>query len=273
MKTKPRWYRKFELDVSREKVAAVIANCITDTSKYTVTTLAGPYTPPDSDGLVGQKLVFRGEGHVCSFEFKDLHAMRFSEDGGEEKECYSVVKTMDDEVYFVNQLIPGYELTRQITLIADMKSGSATVCDARIGTEHSNIDVQREFIFGKLDGDFAGGPLHGFTDGLVGKAINWDYGNVIIKHIYSSNLYYTYSHDSEKYGAWMATNPADYVKIRDNMYIFSFIEERQHGLQGLFLINTDTVHDVGCFYGVNDDHMVSGCFGAKGEYADILTVF
>ena len=160
--------------------------------------MAGPYLPEDSEALCGKTLVFRGEGRVFTFAFGALHELRFSEDGGEEKSCYCNVKTMDGEIFLVNQLIPGYAASRQVTLIADMVSGSATVCDAHVGTEHSNIDVGREFIFGKLDGDFAGGPLHCFTDELVGKAVDWDYGRIVIKHMYTSNLYYTYSHPRQQ---------------------------------------------------------------------------
>lgn len=273
MKSKQRWYRKWDLDVSRDIIVDAIARSVADPEEYSKSTLAGPYTPPDSDDLVGKKLVFRGEGHVMTFNFTGLHAMYFTEDDGETKECYTVVKTMEHEVYLVNQLIPGYEMSRQITLFVDMVSGCATVCDAHIGTEHSNVDVSREFIFGRIDGEFAGGELHGFTTDLIGKAIDWDYGHIVIKHMYTSNLYYTYSHPSPKLGAWMATNPADYVKLRDDMYIFSFVEERQHGLQGIFMINTTTCHDVGCFYGASADHLTSSCFGAKGVPADITTVF
>ena len=273
MNTKPRWYRKWDLDVSREVIEASVAKYGSDPENYIHSSVAGPYVPEDSDAFHGRTLVFRGEGHVFRFAFGGAHEVRFSEDGGEEKACYCNVKTMDGEIFLVNQLIPGYACSRQVTLIADMVSGSATVCDAHVGTEHSNIDVGREFIFGKLDGEFAAGPLHCFTDELVGKAVDWDYGRIVIKHMYTSNLYYTYSHPSKNYGAWMATNPADYVKVRDNIYIFSFVEERQHGLQALFLIDLNRYHDIGCFYGVSADHMTSACIGAKGTPAPITTIF
>lgn len=273
METKARWYRKWDLDVSKDVIKASVAKYGSDPENYSHSSVQGPYCPPDSPALCGKTLVFRGEGHVFSFAFGELHAVRFSEDGGEEKDCYCNVKTMDDEIFLVNQLIPGYECSRQVTLIADLKTGSATVCDAHVGTPYSNIDVGREFIFGKLDGDYAEGPLHGFTDELVGKAVEWDYGKLVIKHMYVSNLYYTYSHPGKTNGAWMSTNPADYVKIRDNIYLFSFVEERQHGLQAIFLIDLDKYHDIGCFYGVSADHMTSACIGAKGVPAELTTYF
>ncbi len=274
MKTKPKWYRKWDLDVSREVIEASVAKFSADPENYIHSSVAGPYVPEDSEALCGKTLVFHGEGREYRFDFGKLHELRFSEDGGEEKTCYCNVKTMDDEIFLVNQLIPGYPCSRQVTLIADMKSGNATICDAHVGTEHSNIDVGREFFFGKLDGEFPEElPAHCFTDELVGKAIDWDYGRIVIKHMYTSNLYYTYSHPSKTYGAWMATNPADYVKLRDNIFLFSFVEERQHGLQALFVIDLNRYHDIGCFYGVSADHMTSACIGAKGTPAPLTTIF
>ena len=273
MKNKPRWYRKWDLDVSKDVVKAAVAKYTDDPEKYAHSSLEGPYLPADSEDLNGKKLVFRGEGRVVCFEIGGLNELYFSENGGEAKKCYCNVKTMDHEIYFINHLVPGYEFARQITLVADMKTGSATICDAHFGTENSNIDVGREFIFGKLDGDFEKGPMHAFTDELVGKAVEWNYGKLKIKHMYTSNLYYTYSHPGGERGAWMATNPADYVKIRDNIYIFSFVEERQHGLQGLFLIDLNQYHDVGSFFGVSADHVSSNCIGAAGEPASVLTIF
>ena len=69
----------------------------------------------------------------------------------------------------------------------------------------------------------------------------------------------------ENNSSWVASNPADYVKINDHMYIFSFVEERQAGTQGFFLINMELLHDVGSFFGVQAHGMECCTFGAKGE--------
>ena len=66
----------------------------------------------------------------------------------------------------------------------------------------------------------------------------------------------------------MASNPADYVKIRDGLYLFSFIEERQLGIQAIFLIDLKEVRDIGCFYGVGSGRLSSACVGVKGTLAD-----
>ncbi len=273
MESKKRWYRKWNLDVSKEEVKAIVAAC-SNPEKYSKSSLAGPHTPPDTADLNRMTLVFRGEERVFSFEIVSENELNFTENSGEPKTCFCNIKTLDNEIYFINHLVPGYEFSRQITLVADMKTGCATVCDAHFGTEYSNIDVAREFIFGKLDGQYESGQMHHFTAELVGKAVEWEYGpNIIkIKHVYNSNLYYSYCAQTTN-GAWMACNPADFIKIRDNVFIFSFVEERQAGLQALFLIDLNKMHDVGSFYGVGSDHMTSACVGAIGKMADPNTIF
>ncbi len=277
MEDRARFYRSWDLKTSRETVEAVV-RASADPKVYTSNRLAGPYTPPDSDDLNGKTLTFRAGERTMVFEVLSTNALRFSENGGEAKDCYCKVKTLNHEIYLLNQLIPGYPCTRQVTLIADMKNGCATVCDAHIGTEHSNIDVGRTFLFGTLEGLYSGAPLHHFTDELVGKAIEWDYGSGIVhvKHMYTSNLFYSYTVASAN-GAWMASNPADYVKLRDNVYIFSFVEERQIGTQGLFVIDLDHhytdgehLHDMGCFYGYGTEQLLSACVGAIGKRTDEL---
>ena len=273
MKNIKRWYRKWDLDISKEAVEAVVAKNLPP-EVYATSAFTGPYTPPNSEDLVGKELIFRGEDKVFCFKFVGPHALRFSEADGVEKDCYCDVKTLDHEIYMVNQLIPGYACSRQVTLVADLKTGCATVCDAHLGTAYSNIDVDREFFFGKLDGDYAGGELHHFTDEMTGLAFSWDYGEgrMIVKHMYNSNLYYTYTMQTEN-GAWMAANPADYVKLRDNVFIFSFVEERQPGVQGLFVIDVNSRHDMGCFYGYSPEHITSACVGAIGTPGGISTIF
>ena len=276
MDSKQRWYRKWDLDISKEQVIEVCKDWTRPArfQDYNVTRLAGPHTPEDCPDLRGKRLVFRGGEAKLVFDFGEGSAIRFTDGDKAPVDCVGNTKTMDHQVYFVNHLVPGYPCARQITLVADLKTGCATVVDAHFGTENSNIDVGREFIFGKLDDYYTGAPLHDFTQELLGQAISWEYREdfMRIKHIYNSNLYYTYCAAAPN-GAWMATNPADYVKVRDGLYIFSFVEERQHGLQAVFLIDTEHYHDIGSFFCFSDDHILSACVGARGEKADMTTVF
>lgn len=153
------------------------------------------------------------------------------------------------------------------TLVIDANVGLVTLCEAHFGNGIEAREVAHHFMFGRIEGFSDPGYRHHFTSKMVGKAIYWTYhdGMPPIKHIYSSEYYYTYV---MQFGdrCWMASNPADFIEIRDNLYIFSFIEERQAGTQGFFLINLDTLRDVGSFLGINTQGNFE-CYtvGAKGK--------
>ena len=49
---------------------------------------------------------------------------------------------------------------------------------------------------------------------------------------------------------FMATNPCDQTKIRDDLYICSTIEERQTGVELVMLMNLSLMSDVQSIFGI-----------------------
>ena len=155
------------------------------------------------------------------------------------------------------------------TLVLDCNTGLVTLCIAKAGMIAAEPrDITREFFFGITQGYQDMGERHSFTEDLVGTSIYWTYSvvrDIRIKHIYSSPRYYTYQMTNAKGQCWMATNPADFLKIGEGFYVFSFLEDRQVGTQGFFLINMNTLHDVGSFFGIHAHGMESCMCAAVGE--------
>lgn len=247
----------------------------TPVERYSTSPLQeGEYMPAFSSRLNGRNItIVLEDGWKLTYEFVDTHQLRWSKDGGRTHEEYcQIVEAPDEErIFLVQHYVAGSAPPAAHSLILDFETGLATVCIASIGVPESAREVGRTFHFGLMEGYDDPGYRHGFTKELVGKAINWTYNEktgLTIKHIYSSPLYYTYMMANPKNNTrWVATNPADYVKINDHMYVFSFVEERQAGTQGLFLINLRTLHDVGSFFGVHIHGIECYVFGAKGEWA------
>ncbi len=48
----------------------------------------------------------------------------------------------------------------------------------------------------------------------------------------------------------MATNPCDYIKFRDDLYLCSTIEERQTGAELIMLMNLTMMRDVQTEFGI-----------------------
>ncbi len=233
-----------------------------------------PYTPPLSSRLVGQTLTLYIDGKEIRYSFASETELSWSE-GGEEKTAYYQAREAEEGILYLQHLCPGVTPTTCICMVLDLPAQLVTRYTASLGNGHRAREVQRSFTFGRIGSPEGDAPLHDFTTELVGKAIKWIYmDNVVeVKHIYFSPLYYCYSMPMNDY-LWEACNPADYVKINDHIYLFSFLEERQAGVQGSFLINLNTLHDVGGFFGLNsDDKFECYTFGAKGELAEFETRF
>ena len=269
-----RWYRKWNLDITADEVQKIVETTTPEESR--TNQLRGPYTPPDSDALTGCFLQFTGEGHRLEWNMLEKNLLQLTEDGLTYEPVFCQVLTNNGVTFLVHHLIPEAMPLRCVDLIIDMATGNATAVLAQLGTEHSARDVSREFLFGRISGDFPEeGPLHGFTSDMVGRAIVWTYhdGEYEVRHVYSTNYYYTYTMQVPE-GCWVASNPADYVKINDHTYIFSFVEERQPGVQGLFLMDLEKLHDVGACFGVDArEKLISACFGAVGKEMPMYQVF
>lgn len=231
------------------------------------------YMPEYTSDLNGKEITLEFENRRWHYHFIESRKLRWNAEGEKETEAICNIHQAPDEpgMYFVQHYCPGSRPPTAHTLILDFNTGRATMVIAKIGIPECAMQVQREFLFGVIKGFNVSGLPHCFTDDLVGTAIIWTYDEPgpKVKHIYSSPYYYTYTGYFR--GIWMASNPADYVKINDHMYIFSMVEERQTGAQGLFLINMNTLHDVGSFFGCHATGLECYTVGAKGELSSMAT--
>ncbi|MBP3372284.1 MAG: MoaF N-terminal domain-containing protein [Clostridia bacterium] len=237
----------------------------------------GPFKPAYEESLIGKKFEFIfDEGIACTYEFNALHELIWTQDGVSKKEYYMGHASSKEGVYFVQHMIENSRPVQSRTLIFDVEENLVTLIHAQIGNGIEPREVAREFYFGYIKTD-APAPTarHAFTRDLIGKAITWTYSydDFYVKHIYSSEYFYTYAMLKGD-GCWMASNPADFVKIKDGLYIFSFLEERQVGTQAVFLMDLDKMHDVASFFSINTDRQLE-CYtaGAVGVWDTPHTCF
>ncbi|MDO5425230.1 MAG: MoaF N-terminal domain-containing protein [Eubacteriales bacterium] len=246
----------------------------TPVERYSRTGLSGgPYMPPFTEKLVGKEFTVRLDcGDSFRYHFSGIHALTWEKnaEGVHEEYAEALELPGEPDIYLVQYYCRKSVPPMAHTLVLDFRSGLATVCIARAGVlAEAPREIRREFFFGILEGYADTGARHGFTEELVGTAISWTYRDgVTIKHIYTAPKYYTYQMTDEAGRCWVASNPADYLKIREQVYVFSFLEERQAGTQGFFLINRANLHDVGAFFGIQAHGMECCMVGAKGTLAE-----
>ena len=216
-----------------------------------------------SDILAGKEMNFIYDDGTWSYRFLDERHLHWqAPDGTSGDDLYNATLCPgEDSIVFFHHYRAGLELPKCVDMILDLSTGYTTLFDAFLGNPDCPREVLHTIRFGKVEGikTPAGAEKPDFTDELTGKSIYWahDEKSRGIQYIFSSCQYYTYSMvNREKKSCWMATNPADYIKVKDGLYIVSVIEERQPGVQLVMLMNLNIMRDV------------QSCFGIGGTIAE-----
>jgi hypothetical protein len=214
-------------------------------------------------------------------------------------EKYSCLKS-DDTTYFVVMQLFGQPLRTCRTLILDLENSLVTMHVAKQGgIPNRPRMVQVEIIFGAISRPGQTLPLkrHSYTADLVGKKINWTYSSGFVNtHIYISEMYYRsraikrpplpaditpeqsakIKAGEERAKEFLYEEPIRCVKIKDNCYLCSGIEENMNRLDNssggnnlLILSNMKEGFDVGRTFCLdNDQQPESGLFRSFGAFTD-----
>jgi len=272
-----------------------VSNAVLEARKA-VFTGASQYRVPYCRELENKSFEFIfDDGYVMdvSFPLRDKMQFKSNKDGKvylEEAHCLKI----ENDVYVVLCEIANSVPREGVILIIDTEKRLVTGNFVLQGTRPDFMNlVTRQVRFGAIkDGEK---PLpqkrHHFTHDLEGKKIEWRYGpDFSIIHVYLADNKYTVAFSEERKAQMRAAREANpepqpeqenrrrmpipywenaiYIKIRENVYVFSFIEENLgSGTEGLMVINTDRVHDVGCFWGAAPDGSREGyMFCAYGKW-------
>lgn len=257
------------------------------------------FRPPLCYELTGKRFdLVMDDGYDCTLEF-DRETLRYTILGGEVREYpYDCLKA-DEETYFVN-FEDASEGHVARTFVLDMEHMLVTMARASMGHNPKWPRMTAiSFSFGairKEDGSLEE-IRHGYTSDMAGKAVNWNYGLFEIVHVYSSERYYRVAFSEKRLERMRKENPTPpawldenkkvpvyeddlaMIKIKDGLYLVSLSERilcqrNGHGNNLLFVMNFDTLHDVGRSYGTNgelqDENYTVGAFGTFFE-TEMLT--
>ena len=170
-----------------------------------------------------------------------------------------------------------------VFIVLDLANGLTTCVYSKLGSEYMANEVSQEVIFGIIEMEEIKAPAmlrHHFTDDLVGTAFTWSYSDHMTSiHVYSTPFSYSWTivYKNDVPGM-MWSSPCKYVKLREDTYLFTWIEEACNGSQGTFVFNTRTMHDCGGFYGVNEikeggpSGLTLGTYGALARRAGYFDV-
>lgn len=190
----------------------------------------------------------------------------------------------DDETFYVTVQVGDLE---QHVYVLDFAQRLVTrlVSKKGLNPKHPYI-ITNVFDFGAID--MKGYPLpfkrHGFTSDLIGTTVRWRWSmELYTKHAYHDAYYYRITWDDDGAAAddFGATNEmlpstdehARYVKIKENMYLFTLSEEHEERALGdiqqfranihCMLQNYDRMYEVGSAFGtvIHDGKLVTLSIG------------
>jgi len=210
-----------------------------------------------------------------TYRFEGAEALQWSEDGATFKEEYCQITEFlqDSNLFFVHHLRSYTFPLEAFTFVIDMENGLVTLVHASVGTFKRPREVDREFHFGTIEGfGSKDTPLHNFTEDMVGLIVDWFYDKeqtFIAKHFYVDHLRKFDRIIREGVTTYYSAVTCDYIKIREGIYIMSWVETYGQGVQGTALIDMKHLHDVGSFFGINREGTLdSYSFAAYGILSD-----
>ncbi|MCL1834760.1 MAG: molybdenum cofactor biosynthesis F family protein [Oscillospiraceae bacterium] len=210
------------------------------------------------------------------YDFISEETLKWRERGGDWHEEKYVCFEPARDIWFFMHMLTGDPDHASIAHAVDFSNGLTTGVYGRIGSWRSGWEIGATVLFGTAAGEsIAPAPFskrHDFTTDLVGKAYAWAYSETMSSiHVYSSPDSYSWTiFQGDNSGGATWSSPGFYIKLREDAYLFQWVEENCNGSQGLVCINPQIMHDGGFFFGVSHNGLRLNITGA---YARSLGTF
>lgn len=246
--------------------------------------MPGGNNMPLSDYMVGKQFTLRFDdgGPVWEYDVTSISSLRWRCEGESawHEEQYEAFEPAENLIFF-SHYHTGDPRYRCVANAVDFRNGLVTCIDGVLGNGRTEWEVGHKALFGIVEAEGVTAPLvrrHEITKELTGKSFSWTYSDTMTSiHVYSSPESYSWTiFLPNGSGGMMWSSPCIYVKLRDDAYLMSWVEETCNGMQGTFVFNPNIMHDAGFFYGIGDGGLKLTSFGAYARHCgdfDILKYF
>jgi hypothetical protein len=237
--------------------------------------MGGTNKMPPSDLLAGKELTVRCDytGPVLNYRFDDIKKLRWRYEGESEwrEQIYQAFEPDEGMIFFAH-MCSGTRPAECKKIVLDFATGLASCVNSKLGTEYMANEVSYNITFGVIEMEGLTAPRywrHNFTEELTGRAFTWNYSDMMASmHVYSTPHSYSWTIFMENQALGMQwSSPAQFVKLRDGVYLFSWVEEACNGTQGTIVINTHTMHDAGFGLHVDKNGLSLSTIGAFARNA------
>jgi hypothetical protein len=235
----------------------------------------GGHKLPDSELLVGKSLTVRYDdgGPVITYRFDDKKTLHWRREGESQwhQETYNGWEPAPGVVFF-GHLLGGAVNHDCMEVVIDFDNALTSCVQGWLGTPYMANEAARKTWFGVVEMEGLTPPQyrrHQFTDELVGRALTWNYSpGLTSMHVYTTPYSFSWViFLANGAGGLEWSGPAQYVKIRDELYLFNWLEEACNGTLGTLVINTRTMHDCGIGYHCGTEGLSLSAIGAYSRNA------
>jgi hypothetical protein len=255
-------YTKLSERQIQDKLGAVAGNGPTSAS-------------PLSDAFAGESIkIVTDKGPALSYTFARGNRLSLAENGGSAVEAGYGALTLGG-VVFLSHLIPGTQ--RGYAVAIDQDKSLVTVIELWFSGYEDNREVQREIYYGYVDqpGKEAPAARHVSTNRVEGKGFYWkqDAGAETLE-FFPSAAYSNFVELSRLGGELGFCAPSDYIKINDDMFIYTRTECEFSGTFTAYVMDLNRVEQVGVRLGFDaNDALEYYVFQGKGEWLGQLAQF
>jgi hypothetical protein len=230
---------------------------------------------PLSNYLVGKELTVRYDdgGPTLNYKFDTVNELHWRREGEQQwrEETYQAWEPAPDVIFF-GHLLGGAPDHDSVALAIDFENALTTCVHGWIGTKYMANEASRKTWFGVVEMEGLTAPQyrrHQFTDELVGRALTWNYSpGLTSMHVYTTPHSFSWIiFLGGGAGGLEWSGPAQYVKLRDDLYLFNWLEEACNGTLGILVINMRTLHDCGIGYHCGKQGLSLSGIGAQARHA------
>lgn len=242
----------------------------------------------DSRECVGRRLLFRDDGgYEAGFDFISDTALLFREGDGEWAMQEYRASQLDEHLVYLGFHVAGSIPASSVIAAIDLENGCATVIRSRFGGGHEPHDVVNRYHFGSVTGEgitSVPSGRHGFTRELLGRSFTWSYSRgVTSQHIYNapnscSWTIFTGGEPGRGRGGFVWSAPCTYIRLREDVYIMTWVEEKWSGTMSSIAMNLRIMHDTGFYLYIEHDGSRIGfnqisAFGRDAGRCDMTNIY
>jgi MoaF N-terminal domain/MoaF C-terminal domain len=230
---------------------------------------------PLSEVFVAKSIrIVTDQGPALAYTFSGTNRLSVAENGGGPVNAGYGALTLSSVTFF-SHMIPGTQ--RGYAVVVDQNTNLATVFELWFSGYQDNREVQREIYYGYVEqpGQQAATVRHVTTNRVEGKGFYWkqDTGAETLE-FYPSAAYSNFVELSRLGGELGFCGPSDYIKINDDLYIYTRTECEFSGTFTAYVMDLNRIEQVGVRLGFNEnDALEYYVFRGKGEWLGQIAQF